>query len=146
MGSQNLIDSSYLMSTNIKKGRHWVDVMVELTGPIVTSLEMVFAMDWYMESEEILIGDADSLPNSPAPENVLQLIPSGPGYSTEPNLRLFNSVVHHAKDRLILCSPYFIPDESLLEAVTTACYRGVRVDLLVSEESDQFMVGHAQSS
>lgn len=65
MGSQNLIDSSYLMSTNIKKGRHWVDVMVELTGPIVTSLEMVFAMDWYMESEEILIGDADSLPNSP---------------------------------------------------------------------------------
>ena len=146
MGSQNLIDSSYLMSTNIKKGRHWVDVMVELTGPIVTSLEMVFSMDWYMESEEILIGDADSLPNSPAPENVLQLIPSGPGYSTEPNLRLFNSVVHHAKDRLILCSPYFIPDESLLEAVTTACYRGVRVDLLVSEESDQFMVGHAQSS
>ena len=55
-------------------------------------------------------------------------------------------MVHHAKDRLILCSPYFIPDESLLEAVTTACYRGVRVDLLVSEESDQFMVGHAQSS
>ena len=45
-----------------------------------------------------------------------------------------------------MCSPYFIPDESLLEAITTACYRGVRIDLLVNEQSDQFVVGHAQSS
>ena len=39
-----------------------------------------------------------------------------------------------------------MPDESLLYAVTTAAQRGVEVELFVSEESDQFMVGHAQSS
>ena len=76
----------------------------------------------------------------------MQLVPSGPGYTTEPNLRMFNSIIHHAKDRLVMCSPYFIPDESMLEAVTSACYRDVKVELLVSEEADQFMVGHAQSS
>jgi len=59
---------------------------------------------------------------------------------------MFNSLVHHAKDRLVLCSPYFVPDESLLEAVTTACYRGVDVELYVSAKADQFMVNHAQSS
>lgn len=78
--------------------------------------------------------------------NLLQLVPSGPGYSTEPNLRLFNQIIHHSKHRLVMCSPYFIPDESMLEAVTSACYRGVRVELLVSEQADQFMVDHAQSS
>ena len=59
---------------------------------------------------------------------------------------MFNSIIHHAKERLVMCSPYFIPDESMLEAVTSACYRGVRVELLVSEQADQFAVGHAQSS
>ena len=45
-----------------------------------------------------------------------------------------------------ITSPYFVPDESLLYAVTTAAQRGVEVELFVSEISDQFMVGHAQSS
>ena len=45
-----------------------------------------------------------------------------------------------------MVSPYFVPDESLKDAVTTACYRGVQVELYVSEKADQFMVHHAQSS
>ncbi|MDO4686945.1 MAG: cardiolipin synthase [Corynebacterium sp.] len=145
MGSQNLIADTYLMRRNIKNNRRWVDIMVELTGPIVASLEMVFAVDWYQESGENLTIEKPRITKTSA-ENILQLVPSGPGYTTEPNLRIFNTVVHHAKERIILCSPYFIPDESLLEAITTACYRGVQVDLLVNEKSDQFMVGHAQSS
>ncbi|KQB86156.1 cardiolipin synthase [Corynebacterium lowii] len=151
MGSMNAIDRSYLMPANIKKGRQWIDAMVELEGPIVDSLEMIFAVDWYLESGEDLElhntthpAPLSALPSSST--NVAQVLPSGPGYTTEPNLRMFTSIVHHAKERLVLCSPYFIPDESLLSAVTTACYRGVRVELLVSEEADQFMVHHAQSS
>lgn len=145
MGSQNLIADTYLLRRNIKQNRHWIDIMVELTGPIVASMEMVFAVDWYQESGENVAIEAPIIGDASA-ENILQLVPSGPGYTTEPNLRIFNTVVHHAKERIILCSPYFIPDESLLEAITTACYRGVQVDLLVNEKSDQFMVGHAQSS
>ncbi|PRQ10584.1 cardiolipin synthase [Corynebacterium sp. 13CS0277] len=154
IGSQNLIDSSYLSKKNLACGRHWVDVMVEITGPVVTSMNTVFAIDWYQESDEIITEFRD-LENPQLPErgednpqkvNVFQLVPSGPGFKAEPNLRMFNAAVHHAKKHLIICSPYFIPDESLLEAVTSACYRDVRVDLLVNEKADQFMVGHAQSS
>lgn len=158
MGSLNMIDRSYLIRRNQRAGRQWIDVMVELSGPIVASMEMLFAVDWYMESDETLdIAEQPPAPTSLAQLeeiegtaesdiNYVQLVPSGPGYTTEPNLRMFNSIVHHAKERLVLCSPYFIPDESLLEAVTTACYRGVRVELMVSEHADQFMVHHAQSS
>lgn len=153
IGSQNMIDPSYLMRRNVKIGREWIDVMVEMSGPIVSSLEMTFAGDWFVESNEALdISDHQEAheftPNTDqkSDTNVVQIVPSGPGYTTEPNLRMFNSIVHHAKKRLVLCSPYFIPDESLLEAVTSACYRGVRVELLVSEQADQFTVDHAQSS
>ncbi len=109
----------------------------------------MFAVDWYAETNELLDPEPpreDPGLSGPEDENIIQLVPSGPGYTTEPNLRMFNSIVHMAQHRLVLCSPYFIPDESLLEAVTSACYRGVQVDLLVSEQSDQFMVHHAQSS
>lgn len=148
MGSFNLIDRSYLVRNHVKKGRQWVDSFVELTGPIVASLESMFAVDWYTESGE-LIDIAPPYGDSPQPlddHNVFQLIPSGPGYTTEPNLRMFNTLIHHARERLVLCSPYFVPDDSMLEAITTACYRGVRVDLLVGEKADQFMVQHAQSA
>lgn len=145
LGSMNLIRRTYR-----GKQRPWIDYMVELEGPIVTSLEAMFAVDWYSESDEILAFPAPaSLPRASHASdaaNILQLIPSGPGYTTEPNLRLFNSLIHHAKRRLVMCSPYFVPDESMLEAVTTACYRGVKVELYVSARADQFMVNHAQSS
>src|SRR5699024_8706871 len=54
MGSLNMIDASYLQRKNIKIGRKWVDLMVEMSGPIVSSMEMVFAGDWYVESNETL--------------------------------------------------------------------------------------------
>ena len=152
VGSFNLIDRGYLMPGHVKAGRQWVDAFVELGGPIVESVESMFAVDWYTESGETLDVVAGSGAGAgggvaePSTGDVLQLVPSGPGYLTEPNLRMFNSIVHNAKEQLTLCSPYFVPEESLLEAITSACYRGVRVDLFVGEKADQFMVQHAQSA
>ncbi|MGV0343434.1 phospholipase D-like domain-containing protein [Corynebacterium lehmanniae] len=152
VGSFNLIDRGYLMPGHVRAGRQWVDAFVELEGPIVQSVESMFAVDWYTESGETLDvvagsgAGADEGVAEPSTGDVLQLVPSGPGYLTEPNLRMFNSIVHNAKEQLTLCSPYFVPEESLLEAITSACYRGVRVDLFVGEKADQFMVHHAQSA
>jgi cardiolipin synthase A/B len=146
MGSQNMIDSSYLLKGNLKVGRHWKDLNVKITGEIVRELEAVFAMDWYTETGEKLGGDIE-LEDAYAPGAVpMQLLPSGPGYLTMPNLRLFTGLVHRAQQKLSLTSPYFVPDDSLLEAITTAAYRGVAVELVVSEEADQFVVQHAQAS
>jgi cardiolipin synthase len=49
-----------------------------------------------------------------------QVVPSGPGFPDENNLRLFNSLIYSAQRRLSITSPYFVPDESLLYAITTA--------------------------
>ena len=119
MGSQNLIDSSYLMPANLRIGRHWHDLNIEVSGPIISSLEAVFALDWLTETGESL---ADAVPQ-PVPEpgnQPLQLLPSGPGYRTMPNLRLFTALIHRAQHKLSITSPYFVPEDSLLEAVTTA--------------------------
>ena len=163
MGSANLIESTYGSEKNRRLGRHWNDIMVELTGEIVSSLEAIFAVDWYSETGEIIdihayrLGtqheDEHLLPSAHGPQrdiggavNGVQLIPSGPGFRTEPTLRAFNSLMYMARERIAIVSPYFVPDESLLAAITTAGMRGVSVELYVSEQADQFMVDRAQSS
>lgn len=55
-------------------------------------------------------------------------------------------MLYGADRRISLTSPYFVPDETLLAAVTTAAQRGVEVELFVSAVADQFMVFHAQRS
>ena len=153
IGSQNMIESEYEQKKNHEIGRQWVDIMAEVCGPVVTTINSVFAVDWYTETDESLDLMAPAKLKTYLDEHdrdtgkeLMQIVPSGPGFTTEPNLRLFTSIAHHAKEKLQLVSPYFIPDESLMEAVTTACYRGVKVELYVSEKSDQALVGHAQSS
>jgi cardiolipin synthase A/B len=146
MGSQNMIDSTYDIPKNIKIGRHWKDLNIKISGPIVGELEAVFAMDWYSETGEKLGAEIELLTEADQDAVPMQLLPSGPGYLTMPNLRLFSGLVHRAQQKLSLTSPYFVPDDSLLESITTAAYRGVEVELFVSEQADQFVVQNAQAS
>ena len=146
MGSQNMIDPTYDIPKNIKIGRHWKDLNIKLSGEIVMELEAVFAMDWYTETGERLGAEIGLLTDPDGDAVPMQLLPSGPGYLTMPNLRLFSGLVQRAQQKLSLTSPYFVPDDSLLEAITTAAYRGVDVELFVSEQADQFMVQNAQAS
>ncbi|MFE5836524.1 cardiolipin synthase [Arthrobacter sp. NPDC056493] len=145
-GSQNLIEPSYNNPKHRKAGREWVELMACLRGPIVPTLNVVFATDWLSETDESL-EDQLQLSAEPSPGGVTaQVVPSGPGFTTENNLRLFNTLIYSAQHRISVCSPYFVPDDSLLYAITTAAQRGVDVELFVSEKGDQFLVHHAQQS
>jgi cardiolipin synthase len=146
-GSQNLIDASYNKLGNRRRGLRWKDLMVRCEGPIVGGIDALFITDWYSETGELLTGE------TPPQERVTdtagieaQVVPSGPGFADENNLRLFNSLVYAAQRHLVICSPYFVPDDSMLYAITTAAQSGVEVELFVSEVGDQFMVFHAQRS
>ncbi|MYM20150.1 cardiolipin synthase A [Brevibacterium sp. 5221] len=150
MGSQNMITPDYESKKNDEVGRRWHDVTVELTGQIVMELEAVFETDWYTESGEELDYLVYRMPDEPAPPlggktNAFQLVPSGPGFHTAPNLRLYTSLIGMATKHVRMVSPYFVPSESFLDAITTACYRGVRFDLYLCS-SDQYVVGRAQES
>ncbi|MCR2784738.1 MULTISPECIES: cardiolipin synthase [unclassified Microbacterium] len=147
MGSQNITDSTYNLRRNIRRGLRWVDLMMRVEGPVVASINAVFLSDWFSETDEILTDEIDLFSVQSAPGDLdCQIIPSGPGFEFENNLKLFLSLMYAAQRKLIIVSPYFVPDESMLLAITTACQRGVDVQLFVSEEGDQAIVYHAQRS
>lgn len=147
MGSQNMIDRTYDRWTNRRRGLRWEDLMVRLEGPIVAELNTIFLSDWFSETDEMLEREARQHVAPVGAENLdCQVVPSGPGFEGENNLRLFNGLIYAAQRRVVLVSPYFVPDDSMLYAVTTAAQRGVQVELFVSEIGDQAVVFHAQRS
>ncbi len=152
MGSQNVIDPSYNTKANIERGLQWVDIMARFVGPVVAELDGVFATDWHAETGDLLDlerarTDMEHRHAAGADRDLdCQVVPSGPAYPVENNLKLFNAMLYAAQRAVTITTPYFVPDESLLEAVTTAAQRGLDVELLVCEEGDQAVVHHAQSS
>jgi cardiolipin synthase len=139
-GSQNLVAAEH------KEGITYEDVMVRVTGPIVLDLQFVFAADWFLETNEVLNSETDF----PDPEIVgdipAQALPSGPGFPTQNNQRLFVALVHGASKQVVLTTPYFVPDDPLLQAMQTAALRGIDVHLVVSEKADQLLVSLAQQA
>jgi cardiolipin synthase A/B len=146
-GSQNMVDSSYNKKSNIRRGLHWKDLMVRFEGPIVAGINALFITDWYSETDELLLREDPERDYVSAPNSLdCQVVPSGPGFDGENNLRLFNSLVYAATERVIITSPYFVPDDSMLYAITTAAESGLDVQLFASEVGDQPLVYHAQRS
>ena len=146
-GSQNITASTYNLKRNLRRGLHWVDLMARIEGPVVASINAVFLSDWYSETDEVLTDEIDLFAVQSGPGDLdCQIVPSGPGFEFENNLKLFAGLLYAAQRQIVVVSPYFVPDEALLLAVTTACQRGIHVELFVSEEGDQAIVYHAQRS
>ena len=147
MGSQNIIDRSYNKPGNIRRGLKWKELVARVEGPIVSGLEAIFATDWYLETGEAPMREIVPLGQEGAAQDLdCQVVPSGPGYNNENNLKLFLALMYAAEERIILTSPYFVPDEAMLRAISGATQRGVHVELFVSEIGDQALVYHAQRS
>ncbi len=144
-GSQNLIKRNYF-----RKDAIYYDELVALVkGPIAAQFEAAFVTDWYSETG-VLLNSQNAPETYMEPliggDVLCQVLPSGSGFENENNLRLFTSLIHAAKYKLVITNPYFVPDDALMTAITSAALRDVDVTLLNSAVSDQFLVSHAERS
>lgn len=142
LGSINMIDKHYHRKDDIS----YLELVIHLQGPAVTQASAVFSSDWYAETGEPPEYTLDEASSSPEGLSTVQIIPSGPSYQYQNNLKFFVSLIHNAKRSIVINNPYLVPDESLLHALISAVKRGVEVSILNSEVIDQWAVGHAQRS
>ncbi len=144
-GSQNLVQRDYHRKDDI----YYKELVVRIQGPVAMQLAAVFLSDWYSETGTLL--DYRNLGSTPANlqsygDSLAQILPSGPGFDDENNLKLFTSLIHAAQKHITITNPYFVPDDALTIAITSAAKRGVSVTMINSEAMDQWMVGYAQRS
>jgi cardiolipin synthase A/B len=136
-GSMNLVDAR-LFKRSAGVGQ-WVDACVQVEGPAVEPLAVTFLGDWALESEENLERlqqTGDVRPQQPQSTAPVQVLPSGPSDPRDAIERILIAFIYSARQRLILTTPYFVPDEALLEALTSAAERGVHVTLIMPEKVD----------
>ncbi len=140
VGSQNLVNRDF------KRGIIYEELVARVTGPVVLQLQAVFLTDYYLESNTNLLGQDFFPVEHPAGQVAAQALPSGPGFPQANAQRLILSLLYAAQRRVVITSPYFIPDEPLLDAMKIAVLRGVEVHLVVSRQADQILVCQAQHS
>lgn len=117
---------------------------MRVTGPVVAAMTAIFIADWFMETEVMLETEICVPPASGTA--ISQVLPSGATYPLMGFETILIWQIHNARKRVILTTPYFIPDDALISAMHTAVARGVEVILIVSAVADQKFVQLAQSS
>lgn len=146
-GSMNMADPA-LFKKEMGVGR-WCDAMVRVTGPAVETLGLVFLTDFDIESDGS-VGDFEKQGGlrrvEPTGEVFTQLMPSGPGFARESIRETLLTAMYGAEKSLVMTTPYFIPDEPLLDALIAAANRGVQVTLIVPERIDSLTARLASRS
>ena len=140
VGSQNIVDRDF------KPGIVNQELMVRVEGPVVQQLQATFMADWFLETTEVLRADTPQERPMEGGNAVLQVLPSGPDYAGTGIEHLVVALVHNAQERIVVVTPYFVPDGALLNAMKIAVLRGVDVRLVVSKVADQKLVRLAQRS
>ncbi|MBX2987181.1 MAG: cardiolipin synthase [Bdellovibrionaceae bacterium] len=141
-GSLNLADPKYF---NLSVGvGPWVDALCRVQGPAVEALHLVFLSDWSLESRHHFSTEDKGAGFAPALSAIetssrraqVQCLPSEPAASGSDIEQVLISLLYLARQEILLTTPYFVPSEALLSALTSAARRGVQVTLIVPARVD----------
>ncbi len=119
------------------------DLMARVQGPAALQLQLLFLADWKLEAGESLSFDNVLANPEPAGDIVAQLMPSGPLYPFPPVRDQTVELLGLARRRVILTTPYFIPDEAVMLSLRLAAQRGVDVNVIVPARSDSHLADAA---
>jgi cardiolipin synthase len=151
-GSMNMVDPAFFKAS--AGVGQWVDVMSRVRGPIARVLGLHLGMDWAVEDRISKVDHASEIIKAIEQQGKIeaagnlaaQVVPSGPDQDEQIIHEMLITLIYNAKTRLVLTTPYFVPSESMLQAMVSAAHRGVRVSLVVPEKIDSVLVRHASRS
>lgn len=125
----------------------YVDLHFRIDGELVRWLQLAFVSDWlYAGGRFSADNDYFPVPSDAAGPIAAQVLAAGPDTPWEPIHRAKVSAIHAARKRVLLVTPYFVPSEAAMMALTSAALRGVDTALVVPRESDNPLVTQAARS
>ncbi|MEI6850355.1 MAG: cardiolipin synthase [Candidatus Saccharibacteria bacterium] len=115
----------------------WRDTHLRVTGKAVYSLQDVFSRDWQKRTGEDLYKDKFFPSDAKTGNIITQLSYLGSELEFEATKQLYLSAITNARDKIYIQSPYFIPDETLLDALVTSALSGVDVRVMITGVPDK---------
>lgn len=139
------IDDRYV--NNGKHKTYWRDTHLLIEGDAVKTLQLLFVLNWQFVCEENWLPEKKHFPDCKQKENhFVQVNASGPDWELASIMDSFFLAIVAARESIKIATPYFIPNESILNAIITAAKSGIAVELMVPHRSDSWIVQAASLS
>lgn len=123
------------------------DTHFRVEGPAVEQLLTVFSQDWSFTTDEFLDGPAwAEAPQGTHGPVAVRVVPSGPDRNLASAHNMIMGALAVAQSRVHICSPYFLPDQQLIGALTVAGRRGVEVDIVIPSANNLKLVDYAMTA
>jgi cardiolipin synthase len=118
---------------------HWRDTHVRISGPAVLGAQLSFLEDWHWATEATPEFHWEPHITTDQGADVL-IYPTGPADRLDSAALMFTTAINAAEERIWIASPYFVPDESIMNALHLAALRGVEVRILIPDKADHLLV------
>jgi cardiolipin synthase len=135
IGAENLTRNAPAGSVN--------DTHFMIEGPVVTQLVSAFADDWCFATREQLAGSPWFPAVVIAGEDVARVVTSGPDQDVEKLEFMILEAIACSRTSIMVMTPYFVPDDRLVNALALAAIRGIEVDVVLPERSNHRMLDWA---
>lgn len=144
----------------------WLDLSFAAEGALAAQAQALFDGDWRIARgarQALRLGYAERFARQQAQEqpsdaadyaaapstdatfsSLAQWVPSGPDFHEDVLHALLVSAAFHAEERLLLATPYYVPDEAVQEALVLAAKRGLQITLLLPRRSNHRLADWAR--
>ena len=138
MGGVNIADRYYSGGDQTI----WRDAHIKIEGEAVPDLQSSFLLDWYFIKGKTISERKQYYPSLTLPSKICftQIITSGPDSDFANIMQSYFTAITQAKKHLYIITPYFTPNETILNAIKVASLSGVDVRIMLPEKSDTHIV------
>ncbi|BAO44680.1 phospholipase D-like domain-containing protein [Thiolapillus brandeum] len=121
-----------------EQGQPWLDLSFHMQGAGIIQYQELFEEDWRFAGGQTSVPATFTDP-LPSGESRTRLLPSGPDMPDDPLQALLLAACFEARNKIIAVTPYFIPDDPIIEGLCLAARRGVSVTLILPEKSNHLL-------
>lgn len=126
---------------------YWRDAHIQIKGSALDELELRFLLDWRYASHNNFIEAEGYFPSRLSQGNTgVQIVSSGPDSKWSAIKNGYLKMINSARSNIYIQTPYFVPDDSILEGLKIAALSGIEVCLIIPGKPDHFFVHWASLS
>ena len=131
-----------------KEGRrYWRDTHIRIEGQAVGMLQFHFSLDWDFVSENDIKIDKSWFPETEVSNKIpIQIAASGPDTEWANIMEAMFTAINSASRYVYITTPYFIPNDEISLALSTASKSGVDVRLIIPKSCDSWAAKYATYS
>jgi cardiolipin synthase A/B len=109
----------------------WRDAMARVEGPVVSDIQGIVSENWMESCGEIMTGPETYKPHARVGDVAAFAIKSSPADRSTASRALFQALIEGANRKILVSTPYFLPDKAFRDAIVRTTARGVAMTVIV---------------